>query len=40
MLLLVAAALMLAGGWPAERRERLAWLLIGAGVLAWSLGEI
>ena len=23
-----------------ERRERLAWALIGAGVLAWSLGEV
>jgi diguanylate cyclase (GGDEF)-like protein len=38
-LLLVAAAICLGRG-IAVRRERAAWLLIGAGVTAWTLGEI
>src|SRR5215217_416883 len=39
VVLLVASALILARALTAGR-ERLAWLLIGAGVLAWSLGEV
>jgi two-component system, cell cycle response regulator len=39
VVLLVSSALIVAKALSA-RRERLAWLLIGAGVLAWSLGEI
>jgi diguanylate cyclase (GGDEF)-like protein len=37
--LLVSSALILVKGWSAGR-ERTAWLLIGAGVTAWSLGEL
>jgi two-component system cell cycle response regulator len=37
--LLVSSALILAKAFRAGR-ERLAWLLIGLGVLAWSLGEV
>src|SRR5215216_3351898 len=37
--LLASSALILAKAVKAGR-ERLAWLLIGAGVLAWSLGEV
>ncbi len=37
--LLASALLCLAHAFRA-RRERTAWLLIGAGVLAWSLGEV
>jgi two-component system, cell cycle response regulator len=40
VVLLIAAALCLARVPGAPGRERLAWALIGAGVLAWSLGEI
>jgi two-component system, cell cycle response regulator len=40
VLLLVAAGLCLARVLRAAGRERLAWSLIGAGLLAWSLGEI
>jgi diguanylate cyclase (GGDEF)-like protein len=39
VVLLVAAASCLARG-VLVRRERVPWLLLGAGVLAWSLGEI
>src|SRR5215211_380954 len=39
VVLLAASALIVARALSA-RRERLAWLLIGAGVLAWSLGEV
>jgi diguanylate cyclase (GGDEF)-like protein len=39
VVLLVASALILARAVTAGR-ERLAWLLIGSGVLAWSLGEV
>jgi diguanylate cyclase (GGDEF)-like protein len=39
VILLVAAGACLARG-AVVRRERVAWLLIGAGVLAWTLGEI
>src|SRR4051812_9595856 len=39
VLLLVAAAITLAGGFRRHGAERVAWLLIGLGVLAWSLGE-
>src|SRR3954468_7335615 len=39
LMLLVAAGACLARG-VCVRRERLAWLLIGGGVLAWTLGEI
>ncbi len=39
VLLLVASALILVHA-PRTGRERLAWLLIGGGVLAWSLGEV
>jgi diguanylate cyclase (GGDEF)-like protein len=39
VVLLAAAGLCLARPLVASR-ERLAWLLIGAGVLAWSLGEL
>ncbi len=39
VVLLAASALILARALEAGR-ERLAWLLIGAGVLAWSLGEV
>jgi two-component system cell cycle response regulator len=39
VMLLVASALILVRAATA-RRERLAWLLIGLGVLAWSLGEV
>src|SRR3954451_17001197 len=39
VMLLVAAVVCLARG-VCVRRERLPWLLIGAGVLAWTLGEI
>src|SRR5215217_455958 len=38
-LLLIAAAVCLGRG-IAVRRERVAWLLIGSGVLAWTLGEV
>jgi two-component system cell cycle response regulator len=40
VVLLAASALCLAGGWRRRGSERAAWLLIGAGVLAWSLGEV
>jgi two-component system, cell cycle response regulator len=40
VLLLVAAALATAGALRRKGLERLAWLLIAAGVLAWSVGEI
>jgi diguanylate cyclase (GGDEF)-like protein len=40
VLLLAASALCLAGGLRRRGAERVAWLLIGAGVLAWSFGEI
>ena len=39
VVLLVSSALILVRAYTA-RRERLAWLLIGLGVLAWSLGEV
>jgi two-component system cell cycle response regulator len=39
VVLLLASGLCLAHGLRAGR-ERLAWLLIGGGVLAWSLGEV
>jgi diguanylate cyclase (GGDEF)-like protein len=39
VLLLVAAAAVLARG-VLVRRERVPWLLLGAGVLAWTFGEI
>src|SRR3954454_9956619 len=39
LLLAVAAAVCLARGALIER-ERAAWLLIGAGVLAWTAGEL
>jgi len=39
VVLLISSALILAKALAAGR-ERLAWLLIGAGVLAWSLGEV
>ena len=39
VVLLVSSALILVRALSAGR-ERLAWLLIGAGVLAWSLGEV
>jgi two-component system, cell cycle response regulator len=39
VVLLVSAALILARAFGA-RRERTAWVLIGLGVLAWSLGEV
>ncbi|HET6548447.1 MAG TPA: GGDEF domain-containing protein [Solirubrobacter sp.] len=39
VVLLIAAGVCLARG-ATVRRERAAWLLIGAGVLAWTLGEI
>jgi diguanylate cyclase (GGDEF)-like protein len=39
VVLLSASGLVLARG-IVRRGERLAWLLIGAGVLAWSLGEV
>src|ERR1044072_8344319 len=38
VLLLVAAGMCLARG-AIVRQERTAWLLIGSGVLAWTLGE-
>src|SRR5689334_7519052 len=40
VLLLVTSGLCIAGGLRRRGTERLAWLLIGAGVLAWSLGEV
>src|SRR4051794_32892559 len=40
VLLLVSSGLCLAGGLRRRGTERLAWLLIGGGVLAWSLGEV
>ena len=40
VLLLVASALTLAGGLRRHGAERVAWLVIALGVLAWSLGEI
>src|SRR4051794_25967557 len=39
VVLLVAAAVCLARG-ALVRRERAAWLLLGAGVLAWTSGEL
>jgi len=39
-LLLAAAALCLAGGLRHRGAERVGWLLVGSGVLAWSLGEL
>ena len=39
VVLLIASALILARA-AGARRERTAWLLIGLGVLAWSLGEV
>src|SRR5690348_4986734 len=39
LMLLVAAGVCLARG-VCVRRERPAWLLIGSGVLAWTLGEV
>src|SRR3954451_8406790 len=39
VVLALAAALCLARG-VVVRSERAAWLLIGAGVLAWTLGEV
>jgi two-component system, cell cycle response regulator len=39
VVLLLASALCIVHGFRAGR-ERLAWLLIGGGVLAWSLGEV
>jgi diguanylate cyclase (GGDEF)-like protein len=38
--LVLSSVLCLWGGLAAPRRERVAWLLIGAGLLSWSLGEI
>src|SRR5215210_3030536 len=35
----LAGVLCLGGAWRA-RRERVAWLLVGAGVLAWALGNL
>src|SRR5437868_5619111 len=40
VVLLVAAGLAAAGAMRRRGAERVAWLLIAAGVLAWSLGEI
>jgi two-component system cell cycle response regulator len=40
VLLLVSSGLCVAGGLRRRGTERLAWLLIGSGVLAWSLGEV
>src|SRR3954452_2779293 len=40
IVLLVASVLCIAGGLRRRGGERAAWLLIGAGVLAWSFGEI
>ncbi|MGH2947628.1 MAG: HD domain-containing phosphohydrolase [Solirubrobacteraceae bacterium] len=40
VVLLLAAGLCLARVPAVRGRERLAWALIGAGVLAWSLGEV
>ena len=40
LVLLVAAGVCLARVPSVRGRERLAWALIGAGVLAWSLGEV
>jgi diguanylate cyclase (GGDEF)-like protein len=40
VLLLVAGGLCVAGGLRRRGTERVAWLLIGTGVLAWSLGEV
>ena len=39
VVLLVSSALILARAFT-TRRERLAWLLVGLAVLAWSLGEV
>src|SRR5918912_1004528 len=39
VVLIVSSLLCLARG-VRHRKERLAWLLIGSGVLAWSLGEV
>jgi two-component system, cell cycle response regulator len=38
--LVLSSLLCLWGGLCAPRRERVAWLLIGAGLLSWSFGEI
>jgi diguanylate cyclase (GGDEF)-like protein len=38
--LLAASLLCLRGGMRRRGAERVAWVLIGAGVLAWSLGEV
>jgi aminomethyltransferase len=40
VLLLLASGLCIAAGLRRHRRERLAWVLIGCGLLAWSLGEV
>src|SRR4051794_41443005 len=40
VLLLLAGVLCVAGGLRRRGTERLGWLLIGAGGLAWSLGEV
>src|SRR3954470_11639348 len=40
VLLLSASGLAFAGALRRRGAERIAWLLISAGVLAWSLGEI
>ena len=40
VVLLAASGLVVAGGRRRRGAERVAWLLIGAGVLAWSLGEV
>jgi two-component system cell cycle response regulator len=40
VLLLAASGLCLAGALRRRGSERVAWLLIGGGVLAWSLGEV
>jgi diguanylate cyclase (GGDEF)-like protein len=40
LLLLVASGLAFAGALRRRGAERVAWVLIAAGVLAWSLGEI
>jgi two-component system cell cycle response regulator len=40
VVLLSASALCVAGAFRYRGTERVAWLLIGAGVLAWSFGEV
>jgi two-component system, cell cycle response regulator len=40
VVLVLSSLLCIWGGLAGPRRERIAWLLIGAGLLAWSLGEI